>query len=288
MDELYRILITGCSERRAEVLCKLKTFLDGQGYEDMLIIHLDCLVANPDVPDCVSRMENVIVNAGVSMLMESGIEVNYDAVFSQPSILHDMLIGIHEKIEDWDDPESLLGIITDGAGYDLATVIATIMGDLNPSRYLDVLIRVQDRVYSTIKAYLEARLRELADSEEIQRIPRRTVSLIKLFVERFPTNQVAELFTTSGIDLSDDGIMRQIDYEWEPTIPKPYYHNMAVSIVGMIIRTHPYYKEGYSFIEQYAAQLVEPDGVKDMLAVCREANDILKLLHSEVDKDEEA
>lgn len=288
MDELYQVLITGCSERRAKILCKIKDFLDKQGYEDMLIIHLDYLTVNPDMPDRVEKMQTVIVKAGCALLMENGIEVNYDTVYAQPSILYNIMIVINQKIDEWEDYESLLEIMTDGAGYELATVIANITGDLQPTKYMDAIIRVQDRVYTTIKNFLEAKIREAEDGEDIVRIPQRIVELVKLYVERFPTNKVAEIFITSGIDVPDADMMRMVDYEYEPAMPKPYYHNIAVSIVGFIIRATPYYKESYPMIEQYAAQLVEPDGVKDMLTVCREVNEILELLHGEVDKDEEA
>lgn len=287
MDELYQVLLTGCSERRAKILCTIKDVLDKYGYEDMLIIHLDYLVVNPDVADCTDKIQSVIVKTGCALLMESGIEVNYDVVYASPSVLYNMLIAINEKIDEWEDYESLLEILTDGAAYELATVIANITGDMQPTKYLDAIVRVQDRVFATIKNYLEARIREEADDAGIVRIPQRIVELVKLYVERFPTNRVAEIFTSAGIDVPDADMMRMVDYEFEPTIPKPYYHNIAVAVVGFIIRANPYYDESYPLIEQYAAQLVEPDGVKDMLAVCREANAILELLHSEVGKDEE-
>lgn len=288
MDELYQVLTTGCSERRAKILFKMKTFLDKYGYEDMLIIHLDYLMINPDIPDRAEKMQTVIVKTGCALLMENGIEVNYDTVYAQPSILYNMMVAINEKIDEWEDYESLLEIMTDGAGYELATVIANIMGDMQPTKYLDAIVRVQDRVYTTIKNFLEAKIRKEADGEDIVRIPQRIVELVKLYVERFPTNKVAEIFTTTGIDMPDADMMRLVDYEFEPAMPKPYYHNIAVAIVGFIIRATPYYNESYPLIEQYAAQLVEPDGVKDMISVCREVNEILELLHSEVDKDEEA
>lgn len=288
MDELYQALITGCSERRAKSLCMLKGLLDRHGYEDMLIVHLDWLVINVDEPDRVSRMQTVIVRAGVALLRENGIEVDYDAVFAQPRTLYNILHAINEKIDEWEDYESLLEIITDGGGWELATVIANVTGDLKPTRYLDVFVRIQDRVYTAIKTWLEYKIKKASDSdEEITRIPQRIVKLVKLYVERFPTNKIAEIFTTAGIDVSDADMMRQVDYEFEPEMPKPYYHNIAVAIVGFIIRANPYYKESYPLIEQYAAQLVEPDGVKDLIQVSREVNEILQLLHSEVDKDEE-
>lgn len=287
MDELYQVLVTGCSEQRAKSLCKIKSYLDTKGYEDMLIIHLDWLVINPEVPDRVNKIQNVIVQTGCALLVENGIEVDYQAVFAQPRTLFNIMVAINDKIDEWEDYESLLEIMTDGAAYELATVIAYVVGDKQPTRYLDVIVRVQDRVYTTIQQYLEYKIREAQDGVDIVRIPQRIVDLVKAYTVRFPTNKVAEIFTTAGIDVPDADIMRQIDYEFEPGIPKPYYHNIAVAVVGLIVRGNQYYTESYPLIERYAAQLVESDGVKDMLSVCREANEILQLLHDEVDTNNE-
>lgn len=288
MQELYIVLTTGCTEFRAETLCKLKLLLDKNGYEDQLIVQTEGLLINYDIPNRVDLLQQAIIRAGVNLLMASGIEVNYDLAYARPTVLHSMIEAINEKIDTWEDFESLFDIVSDDSAYSLATLIATVMGDNQSTQYMDLITRVQERTYTNIRDYLQYRINKAADEGEIDRIPVRIVKLLQLYGTRHSTNRVAEHYSQYGMSGSDADVMRHIDYEFEPEIPAPYYHNIAVAIVGLIIRQAQYYSDAYDLIEKYTSQLVESDGLKDVIAVSKQANDILKGLYEEVEKDEEA
>lgn len=288
MQELYIVLKTGCTEFRAETLCKLKALLDRNGYEDQLIVQTQGLLINPDIPNRVDLIQHAIVRAGVNLLMTSGIEVKYELAYARPTVLNDMISAINEKIEGWEDFESLFDIVSDDSAYSLATLIATVMGDNQPTQYMDLIVHVQTRTYNAIKSYLQYRIKKAADEGEIKRIPVRIVKLLQLYGIRHGTNKIAEYFGQYGMDASDADMMRHIDYVFEPEIPAPYYHNISVAIVGLIIRRSEYYSDAYNLIEYYTNQLVESDGLKDVIAVSKQTNDILKGLYDEVEKDEEA
>lgn len=288
MQELYYVLTLGCTELRAETLCKLKALLDSNGYEDQLIVQTEGLLINEDIPNRVDLLQQAIVRAGVNLMMNAGVELDYDLAYARPTVLHDMVKAIHEKIDSWDDFEALFDIVSDESAYSLATLIATVMGDNTPTNYTDLIVRVQDRTYQHLKDFLQYRIKKAADSGDIVRIPVRVVKLLQLYGTRYATNRVAEYFSQYGMDGSDADIMRHIDYEFEPEIPAPYYTNIAVAIVGLIIRQSQYYSDAYNLIEKYTSMLVETDGLKDIIAVSKQVNDILKGMYDEVEKDEEA
>jgi hypothetical protein len=288
MQELYIVLTTGCTEFRAETLCKLKVLLDENGYEDQLIVQTEGLLINTDIPNRVELIQQAIVRAGVNLLMNAGIEVNYDLAYARPTVLHNMIKAINEQIDSWEDFEALFDIMGDDSAYSLATLIATVSGDNRPTEYMDLIVRVQERTYDNIRAFLQYRITKAADEGEIPRIPVRIVKLLQLYGTRHATNKVAEYYSQFGMDGSDADIMRHIDYEFEPEIPAPYYHSIAASIAGLIIRQCQYYSDAYELIEKYTSLLVESNGLKDAIAVSKQANDILKGLYEEVEKDEEA
>lgn len=286
MQTIKQRLVDSCTEIRAEYLNNLYEFLLRQGYEDKLIVTLEPLLYNDDNPEPDIAIQRIIVHCSCQFLEEAGIEVDAQVAYNNPMALYNMLSSINETIELWEDYEGLLELFQSNTAYDLAAIISLVSGELKPTQYIDLIVRVQDRVFDTIRKYLEYRIQETSDEIPNERIPSKILDLVKLYVTRFSDNRVAALYQTAGISCSDEQIMQQIDYEYEPNMPAHYQHQIAVCAVGLIIRKAQYYTEAYALIEQYVHLLTDTNAAKDIISISKEADSILEMLYKEVENEE--
>lgn len=286
MQTIKQRLVDSCTEIRAEYLNNLYEFLLRQGYEDKLIVTLEPLLYNDDNPEPDIAIQRIIVHCSCQFLEEAGIEVDAQVAYNNPMALYNMLSSINETIELWEDYEGLLELFQSNTAYDLAAIISLVSGELKPTQYIDLIVRVQDRVFDTIRKYLEYRIQETSDEIPNERIPSKILDLVKLYVTRFSDNRVAAFYQTAGISCSDEQIMQQIDYEYESNMPAHYQHQIAVCAVGLIIRKAQYYTEAYALIEQYVHLLTDTNAAKDIISISKEADSILEMLYKEVENEE--
>lgn len=283
MSDLYTALCTGRTEHRAELVCAINDLLVEGGYEDMLAARLTGMIIDPEIDGRVDKIESTIIQCGCNRMQEAGIWVNFDDVYRQPDILLTMIKTIFHTIDNWEDYESLLDMISTETAYGLSTVIATVSGTLTPSVYMDVIVMVEDRFYETLIAYVNQKVK-LQYDEEPERLNRRIVDLVREFCKRCPTNPVAANYVACGLDADDSYIMSQIDYEYEELAPQQYYKNLSESIAGLVVRKAEFYSDAYDLINDYAELLVESDEPRDILAVCKAANALIKDIYTTVEK----
>lgn len=286
MQSVYQRLHNSCTELRANTLNDIYEFLLRQGYENKLFATLEPLLYNDDDPDPDTAIQHIIIRCGCQFLEEAGIEADLTVAYNSPVALYHTLTSINETIELWEDYEGLLDAFQSDTAYDLATIIAIVSGDAKPTQYMDLIIRVQDRVFSTIRKYLEYRIQENADQNPPERIPSKIIDLVRLYIKRFTGNRVADMIHNIGIYVPDEQVMRSIDYEYEPAMPAPYQHQIAVCAAGLIIRRAQYLSEAYPLIEHYVQQLTDTNAASDIIKISKETNSILESLYKEVENEE--
>ncbi|WP_438565535.1 hypothetical protein [Clostridium sp.] len=284
MSDLYDALCTERTQHRAEIICSLHDLLEDEGYVDMFACRLPQYIYDRDIIGRIDKIEAIIIQAGCNHLRDAGIEVVYDDVHRQPDILLEMITTIFITIDNWEDYESLIDMISSESAFGLSTVIAVVSGTLEPSKYMDVITSVEDRVYKMLINYVNHKMKTEGDDNP-ERMDKKIVDLIREFCKRCPTNPVAVAYTISGIEVADEAIMSTIDYEYEELAPQQYYKNISEAIVGLIVRREAFYTDGYDLICKYADLLIESDEPRDNLAICKAANMLLKDIYNYVEKE---
>ncbi|ANZ50481.1 hypothetical protein STRATTON_56 [Erwinia phage vB_EamM_Stratton] len=183
------VLTVNRHEDRAAPMLDLVTLGIDYGYD----VALSDVYFEPssDPADETIRLEGIIVKCAVALGNRLGVALNPQIVYHKPKETVRILHGLLEKFEDFDDSDSLYGIVMSGETPEhiLENMCRVVYGD-NNLHFEDLVISVGPRVMTVMRNYLAAAaLEEQKGDNDYLRIGR-----IAAYLRTFPQNPSAFVF----------------------------------------------------------------------------------------------
>lgn len=183
------VLTVNRHEDRAAPMLDLVTLGIDYGYD----VALSYVYFEPsaDPADETIRLEGIIVKCAVALANRLGVGLNPQIVYQKPKEAVRILHGLLEKFEDFDDSDSLYGIVMSGETpeFILENMCRLVYGD-NNLHFDDLVVRVGPRVMTVMRNYLSAAaLDEQRGDTDYLRIGR-----VAAYLRAFPQNPSAFAF----------------------------------------------------------------------------------------------
>jgi len=183
------VLTVNRHEDRAAPMLDLVTLGIDYGYD----VALSDVYFEPsaDPADETIRLEGIIVKCAVALGNRLGVALNPQIVYQKPKETVRILHGLLETFEDFDDSDSLYGIVMSGETpeFILENMCRLVYGD-NNLHFEDLIVRVGPRVMTVMRNYLAASaLDEQKGDNDYLRIGR-----IAAYLRVFPQNPSAFVF----------------------------------------------------------------------------------------------
>lgn len=232
------VLTVNRHESRAAPMLDLVTLGIDYGYD----VALSDLYYRPssDPADETVRLEGIIVKCAVALGNRLGVGMNPQIVYQKPKETVRILQGLLERFEDYDDSDSLYGIVMSGETpeYILENMCRLVYGDDN-LHFEDLIERVGPRVMTVMRNFLSAAaLDERKSDPDYARIGR-----IAAYLRAFPQNPSAFIFLNLPQEPDMLAIQQSLVFDEEDYTDEEY---LVMYSVGLSVVANETFDSAYS------------------------------------------
>lgn len=269
------VLTVNRSEERAAPFLDLVTLCMDYGYD----VALSDVYWQPssDPADETVRLEGIIVKCAVALGNRLGIALNPQEVYHKPKETVRILDGITSKFEEFEDTDTLYGIVMSGETpeYILESICRYVYGDDN-IHFEDLVVRVSPRVMSVMRNYLSS----VTVDEQLAAGNDKRLSRIADYLRLYPQNPSAFVFLNLP-DLPDLTVVQQsLVFDVEDYTEAELLEMYAV---GLTIIDNEDYEDAYAALSENLEKL-NNEGLKP-IPILQPALESLKEIYKVAEED---
>lgn len=267
-DDYADVLGQVRQEFRLAPLLDLVTLAIDYGYDTTLAdIYYQPL---PDQNDECLRLEALINRCAVALGQRLGVGFHPQQAFNKPKEVVRVLHGLLEAFEDFEDKDSLYGILCSGEPpqYILENLCRHVYGD-NDLHFEDLIVVVEPRCLNVMRNFLAATSAEEANEGGIN--PR--MSRIVPYLRIFPENPSSFVFLNLPDAVDETAVIQSLDFSEENGVGD--IKLLAMYATGLAIIDNATYDEAYAALENKLAlintdDLPETPILQDAMAALKE------------------
>lgn len=282
MIDDYRQILSDCrAPERVEPMVEMATLLFESGYE-VSLGEISTLLSDADSShDIVEQLESIILSCYSSLMQSFGINVNIEMSSKRPHLALELLKGLLNDIERFDDHDSLLTIcINDDPDENkLANILSFIHGT-DMYEYSEMYESVLPRTMEVIKLVLTGN-HNAGEDQEMEVNDRQIADQMILFMRACPNEVARDVFDDGEYNKSREELIASANAE----DGEDYLETLIWMTAGILLSEYKSYYDAYAEIDEVLPLLDTRDDEFNVLAG-REVAKVLTSIYDEMPDDE--